>query len=331
MKNQEKSKYKDERLKNEDITIYKRNVLGEYLYHIRELKGYTMEEVCPGICSVSTMSRAEDGSRNVDYFVVAALFDRMKLPENELELELFLENEQYEIYCLRRNIVIFIENEHYEQAEEVLAKYEKEVKEAGDLSFLQKQFVLYQRGILEQRIKRLEKNEISNIFEKAITLTAPDYQKKFEQREILSTTELSCIAEIAYCKENSPEKEYKFKDIYEYYQWCKKKEGVFPPSYRRAMQYYAESLYAAEKYKECIQICSEALEELSTTSKLENRCELRLLKARSEKELGFQNKEQRKAYEDVLKSTYYVALVFHCNELLAEVKQYIEQEGMEVI
>lgn len=331
VKNQGKSKYRDDISESEDIKICKKNVIGEFLCHIRQIRNYTMEEVCPGICSVPTMSRAEDGSRNVDYFIVIALLDRMKLPENEIQIEIFLDAREYEIYCLRKEILILIQNEQYEQAEKALAKYEEEVREAGDSSFLQKQFVLYQRGMLEQKRKRLDKKEISKMFAEAITLTAPDYQQRFEQRKVLSTTELSCIAEITFCKENSSEKEDKLKEIYQYYQWCKKREGVFPPSCRKAMQYYAESLYTAEKYKECIKICSETLEELSTTSKLENRCEMRFLKAKAEKQLGFQSEEQRAAYEEDLKSTYYVAMVFHCKELLKEVKQYIEQEGIEVI
>ena len=58
---------------------------------------------------------------------------------------------------------------------------------------------------------------------------------------------------------------------------------------------------------------------------------MRFLKAKAEKQLGFQSEEQRAAYKEDLKSTYYVAMVFHCKELLKEVKQYIEQEGIEVI
>ena len=100
MKNQGKSKYRDDISGSEDIKICKKNVIGEFLCHIRQIRNYTMEEVCPGICSVSTMSRAEDGSRNVDYFIVIALLVRMKLPEYEIQIEIFLVDRAYLIYCL---------------------------------------------------------------------------------------------------------------------------------------------------------------------------------------------------------------------------------------
>lgn len=74
------------------------------------------------------------------------------------------------------------------------------------------------------------------------------------------------------------------------------------------------------------------LEELYKTSKLENRCDVFLLRAKAREKLGFQNEEDRtNCIRDYL-TAYYVIGFFDGEEQAEELKQYIgERYGWQYI
>lgn len=100
------------------------NELGLYVHAVREMRGYKMEEICDGICSVPTMSRIEAGERVVDYLLIEALLDRMKIAKTEYEF--VLDEEDYSAYKQRNDIKMLIQGKQYKEAEDCLARYEKQ-------------------------------------------------------------------------------------------------------------------------------------------------------------------------------------------------------------
>lgn len=293
------------------------NEPGLFVHIAREAKRYSMEEISRGICSIPTLSRIEAGERVVDYIIIEALLERMKISKSEYEF--VLDEEDYCQYMQREEIRKLITQKNYEQAEEKLQKYEKEHEE----KFLHEQFIFLQKGLIKKGNQKIEQAE--QLLKKAICITAPDYQQIIEERGILSDTELYCVVEMFQCIEDTLKREEKQERLYEYFKWCYVKEKLFPIPYRRAMQYYAECLYSNKKYDACIKICNEVLEELTTTSKLEDRNLIFELRAYAKEKLGFiKEEEKRLCLKDFL-TAYYVTEFYDGEEKAQKLKKHIEE------
>ena len=306
------------------------NEMGIFVRIMREARGYNQEEISDGICSLTTLSRIEVGERAVDFLMIEVLLDRMKVEKTEYEF--VLDEDEYCVYEQREEILSLILEKQYEKAKEKLVQYETKYAQER----LHQQFVFWQRGLLLikelqeskeiEEIKKLEKKKaIKEVLWKALLITAPEYERKFQEREVLSNIELSCITGILYCIENNVEKEEAFEKMYQYFKWCKKKEKLYPIPYRIAMQYYAECLYHNKKYVQCKQICMEALEELSFTSKLENRAEFFYLKAKAQEKIGFLNEEEEKQCIKDFLTAYYVIAFYDGEAQAEELKSYIKE------
>ena len=293
------------------------NEMGLFIHTAREAKGYTMEEISHGVCSIPTLSRIEAGERVVDYIMIEALLERMKIAKSEYEF--VLDNEDYDEYMQREEIRRLIEQKKYKQAEEKLLEYEKEHGE----EFLHEQFIFLQKGLLKKN--KQEIGEAEKLFKKAICISAPDYQQIVLNRGILSDTELTCLAELIQCIEDSKEREKKQKELYEYFKWCRVREKLYPIPYRRAMRYYAECLYKNEKFDTCIKICNEVLEELAATSKLEDRNLIFELRAYAKEKLGFTNEEEKRLCLKDFMTAYYVTDFYDGEEKAQKLKKHIEE------
>lgn len=293
------------------------NEMGLFIRASREAKGYTMEEISRGICSVTTLSRIEAGERVVDYIMIEALMERMKIAKSEYEF--VLDEDDYRQYMQREEIRRIINQKNYEQAEGKLMKYEKNHGE----KFLHEQFIFLQKGLLKKHKKEI--GEAIELLKKALCITAPDYQQIILEKGILSDTELTCLAELIQCIEDSKEREKKQKELYEYFKWCRVREKLYPIPYRRAMRYYAECLFRNEKFEKCITICNEVLEELAATSKLEDRNLIFELRAYAKEKLGFTNEEEKRLCLKDFLTAYYVTEFYDGEEKAQNLKKHIEE------
>ena len=100
------------------------NEMGLFIRASREAKEYSMQEISHGICSIPTLSRIEAGERVVDYIMIEALLERMKLAKSEYEF--VLDEEDYFQYMQREDIRKLITLKNYKKAEDKLLEYEKE-------------------------------------------------------------------------------------------------------------------------------------------------------------------------------------------------------------
>ena len=307
------------------------NEMGLFVRTMREARGYNQKEISDGICSLTTLSRIEAGERTVDFLMIEVLLDRMKVEKTEYEF--VLDEHEYTVYQQREEILSLIFEKEYEKAKAKLLQYEENYGNEP----LHRQFVFWQRGLLlkkeleerkqqEEKAELQKKKEIKEVLLKALVITAPQYEQKFHQREVLSNIELSCMTGIFYCIEHDKEKEEALKELYQYFKWCKKREKLYPIPYRIAMQYYAECLYHNKKYAQCKQICIEALEELSFTSKLENRAEFFTLKAKAQEQIGFRNEEEQKQCIKDFLTAYYMIAFYDGEAQAEELKTYIKEK-----
>lgn len=301
-----------------DMERFVENGIGNYIRLNREAQDYSQQDICHGICSVSKFSRVEMGERVVDYLTIEAFLGRMKMDRTSYEF--VLDAEDAVGYKHRQKIEVLITERKYEQAAEELNIY---VEKYGKKE-LQGQFYSFQSARLEREKAKPDREKMKELFQDALTVTAKDYQRKLDEREILSDLELQCITEITHCIEDSAEREDKQQKLYQYFQWSKERERFLAFAYRAAMLYYAETLYKNGKFDLCIQICDEVLEVYYGTSKLGDRGKVFFLRAKARKARG--REEDRKLYLRDFRIAYNVFSFYDGEESIMK-KQIEEEEG----
>lgn len=111
----------------------------EILFYLRQETGFTLRQLCEGICSVSQMGKIEQNQLAADYFLIDRLYTRLGKPVDRLEYVLPLE--VYEIYEQRFLIQRDICHGELDAAEIKLKEFEQ--SRPADKS-LHRQFILSQ-------------------------------------------------------------------------------------------------------------------------------------------------------------------------------------------
>ncbi len=140
-------------------------MIGNLINYERTKKKISMQKLCDGVCSFSTLKRAESGERLPDYFILERIIERLGKSVNKLE---FLQDQEaYEICYLRMVIEEYLEEEEYEEAERALIYYEEQT---GLKSELHQQYSLKIQAIIASQ---RDENHISarELFEKALKKT----------------------------------------------------------------------------------------------------------------------------------------------------------------
>ena len=162
--------------------------LGVLLYRTREKKHLSLLDVCSGICSQSTLSRVEQGSRELDSLTSEMLLGR--IGREVTRFELILNAEDYYLNQLRIEINENIEEKNYIKAKEKINLYRQHMPAEGKVH---EQFCCY----MECRIL-IAQNEIteklSALLLRAIRYTIPDYLlENCVSRRLYSPVEIELI------------------------------------------------------------------------------------------------------------------------------------------
>lgn len=155
-------------------------------YYRRKYK-LSQEEICDGICSVTTLSRLEQGYREIDSLVGQALLGRIG---REVTLfETILNEEDLGLWKIRTEIEGFVENKQFKQVIGKIEEYRKVIPE--DVK-VHEQYCLYQEAILMVAEKKtIEK--ISEVLEKGIKISISDFNEKDEKRHLYNPMEIEMI------------------------------------------------------------------------------------------------------------------------------------------
>lgn len=168
------------------------------LFYYRKKHDLKQEDVCGGICSKVMYSRLEQGERNIDSLMAEQLLDRIG---KEVTLfETMLNEEDYALWKMRDNISQEIQRREYEDAEKDISKYRAMIPSE---ELIHEQFCLYQEALI--KIGRKDSHrEISEILQKAIHITKPEYEKQDREHELYTKTEINLI--LLYIKYEKIEK-----------------------------------------------------------------------------------------------------------------------------
>lgn len=154
------------------------NTVGEILQFYREKYSLNQNDVCAGICSVSTLSKIENGSKEADSLILETLLER--IGKEVLQFEMILNDYDYSLWELRIQIETEIQHDRKENARQLLLEYEGKMPQDDNVH---SQFVLYHRILLEDDKRIADRCAMAN---QALEYTCPDIEKAvlFHETEI---------------------------------------------------------------------------------------------------------------------------------------------------
>ncbi len=207
---------------------------GAILSYYRKKYDLALEQVCDGICSVSTLSRLEDGSRCADSLTSSLLLER--IGKQICQFELLFNDADYELWLARESIIKNMQRKEYEQVRQELVRYRKKKKISCKIH---EQFCLCQEVlILQAELKDSSKKypiqtEICETAMRALQLTKPAFNIEHQwKNELYTTAETELILALVqygdYQKTNI-EVEYILSDLFhhlEYYDTDRRRQSL---------------------------------------------------------------------------------------------------------
>jgi hypothetical protein len=295
----------------------KLNTIGIVLSYYREKYGLSMAQVCEGICSPATMFRIEEGFREVDSLVSGTLLSR--IGKQVLEFELLLNEEDYNLFRLRKEIDRSIAERNMDAADKLLQKYQSVMPKK---QVIHEQYYLWGKAELLQK-RGASKEEIKAVLNEAILLTKPFFGKRKNTSDLYSEMEIKLFLGLIQFSEDISWKEAELKRILLFtrkYDSKKIKEQA-EMSILKELASIQEEKGDAQKELEYIE---QALTLVKESRTMRGLAELHFKKAGLLKELMQRNKDMQQKYQKQcqveLTMAYYTALVMDNVELVQKIK-----------
>lgn len=295
----------------------KLNTIGIVLSYYREKYGLSMAQVCEGICSPATMFRIEEGFREVDSLVSGTLLSR--IGKQVLEFGLLLNEEDYNLFRLRKEIDRSIAERNMDAADKLLQKYQSVMPKK---QVLHEQYYLWGKAELLQK-RGASKEEIKAVLNEAILLTKPFFGKRKNTSDLYSEMEIKLFLGLIQFSEDISWKEAELKRMLLFtrkYDSKKIKEQA-EMSILKELASIQEEKGDAQKELEYIE---QALTLVKESRTMRGLAELHFKKAGLLKELMQRNKDMQQEYQKQcqveLTMAYYTALVMNNVELVQKIK-----------
>lgn len=294
----------------------KLNTIGEVLRFYREKYNLRQSDVCAGICSVSTLSKIENGSKEADSLILERLLER--IGKEVLQFEMILNDYDYSLWELRRQIETELKHDRRERAQQLLQKYQEKMPQKDRVHG---QFVLYHKVLLEDNISAEEKCAMAI---RALNYTCPEVEKAVLYHE----TEIELILLLVQNKyaglKNGKERLaaiLKFvQDVYT----GRRKEQISA----KLLMELTMSEWNDHEYFEVIRCADKAIEDISRSRGIEYVGELHFIKAKAiEKcyhESGW-DKEEDNCKNECLMS-YYTFEIMKNESGKQEVQRFCEEK-----
>ena len=235
--------------------------LDEIILRLRNELGLTQEQLSRGICSMSALSRIENGEKDPEKIVFDGLISR--LGKDCKKWDFILEEQDKLLFYHRNRIEYLLRVQNWEVLEEEVKQYEKNVKQNKNLHT---QYLCWIWATVH-----LEKGEYEQAWlqcKKGLKETDIRFNEKtLTFNSILSSTELSLlyiIGELLYLEKKVP-----IPRVYEYWKKllqhvklkCTDWEYQFP-YYIKAQYYLAKILFEQGKEKQSLLYIKEIINKL---------------------------------------------------------------------
>ena len=160
--------------------------IGSVIKKEREKHKISQEELCFGICAVSTLSRIEHNEQTPSMEKAMALLDRLGL-EGSSYLS-FVSEEEYEFYRIKKDAEELVTQRQYVQAFDYVMKHE----ECMYKNKFRKQFLCAIKAVKACFADRQYETALS-LTEEAVRYTCPQFDKSKKIRYFLTDMEVNVI------------------------------------------------------------------------------------------------------------------------------------------
>lgn len=169
--------------------------IGARIKEERVRQKLSQEDLCYGICAVSTLSRIETGIQKPSLKVEEALLERLGCSTENL---VFFANEDEIIkHSLEMDIGVKLMYRKTDLQDE-MKKYEKLIAEQGAASTLEKQYYMMVKATYDSYVEGISLEEGYALLKKALLLTMPDFRARdLYAIRLMTLTEINILNNIA--------------------------------------------------------------------------------------------------------------------------------------
>lgn len=169
--------------------------IGQRIREERIRQKFSQEELCYGICAVSTLSRLENGVQKPGLKVQEALLERLGCSTENLVF--FANEDEVKKHFLEVDMGFHLMNYEFDLQEE-LEEYEKLIQERGVESNLEQQYYLMVKALYELRVKGSPHTQAYAMLKRSLLLTMPDFKvKDLYAIRLMTLTEISILNNMA--------------------------------------------------------------------------------------------------------------------------------------
>ncbi len=237
--------------------------MGLYIKQVRAHERVTQEQLCNGLCSRTTLSKIESGTREAGKLLTDTFLQRLGKPVERFER--ILGWEEFERWKLRQEISRFLRQGDADAAKEPIEAYL-----SGTRDKLEQQFAMAAE-LNRQALLGAAPETLRRLAEKALRLTMPDYGSAPLGKHLFSQIEGCLILALLELKEQSEgmtsvENDYRtLLDI------------LYAPRYERREQIYLSPYVACHviesgwhngDHVSALDICERALADLTAEKRL---------------------------------------------------------------
>lgn len=306
------------------------NTVGSFLTYFREKYKLKKGGICSGICTTTVLAQVENGEKVVDSLEAEELLGR--IGQSVLQFELILNDEDYELWCLRNQIIHEENEKHYDEELRLLKEYEKKMPKSS----FHKQFCLFHKAKCALENNGSIEMALNFLYE-ALKQTKPEIDSGKETKSLYNSTEIEIILLLfhyKYPKWESKDKEHELLDLLSHVNrvYSKRKKEMVGIEILLEL---IEVEQQFEDYRRVIKYTDEAIQQIIDCRSLEYMGELRFIKAKAIKELYYNREEWAVQEENCRKEcrmAYYVFGFLGQDEEKEEVQVFCEEEmGWQII
>ncbi|MDE5698530.1 MAG: helix-turn-helix domain-containing protein [Lachnospiraceae bacterium] len=239
-----------------------------FLKQMREEAHVSLKQLSEGLMSASQLGRIERGERSVCKNMRDCLLGRMGISSDLYENLLNIED--YAAWESQRNILGAVEQKDFLGARELIAAYEK-LSFKGIKDKIKQQFCLVMRAeILKQQ--GADRRGIGDCYEEAIRVTVPKVESVWGTKKLLSIQEVNILLEYAYHRRGTDFGK-QCKELISFVENSLYDDLSKAKIYPKIVYYYLREMFHgqgeqdAELLRECLEICSRAVEMLRDTGR----------------------------------------------------------------
>lgn len=311
---------------------------GVVLSYFRKKYGLTLEQICDGICSPSTLHRLEEGRRCTDSLTSSLLLERIGKQANQFEL--ILNDADYELWLARESILQHMQQKEYVQVHKELAHYRTMKKMVPGIheQFCLCQEVLMLETELKDNWKEQQKMQdirarLCETAMRALQLTKPAFAISWQWKNTLYTTmEMELILmqmQYGIYSETSIQVENILSDMYyhiEYYDTGHRKQRLGNRILMKLV-YLAQTLQDPDKVLAYI---DKGINYIAQSREIEGLDRLRFLRAqtllkRYRTDVWKDSMKRHEIQEECLMA-YSICNVFEDRQQMQAIEQFCEEE-----